>query len=84
MNNFDEGVIMEPDKIMDGISKELLRALKSMAKAKTVEEKLTYSEIVKNLCDSLGVFLELVQSMTPYDEHDEYDEYDEGLGPIPF
>lgn len=38
---------MEPDKIMDGISQELVAALKSMAKAKNIEDKLTYSKIVK-------------------------------------
>jgi hypothetical protein len=51
---------MDPEKIMSGISKEILSALKSMAKATTPEEKLKYSEIVKNLCDSLGVFLFLI------------------------
>ncbi len=69
---------MDPEKIMDGISKELLTALKAMAKAKTPEEKLKYSEIVKNLCDSLGVFLGLISDMAPFDE------FDEEKGPIPF
>ncbi len=54
---------MEPDKIMSDISKEILTALKAMAKAKTPEEKLIHSEIVKNLCDSLGVFLGLISDM---------------------
>ncbi len=62
---------MDPDKIMNGISKEIFSALKAMEKAKTPEEKLVYSETVKNLCDSLGVFLDLLTSMTPYDDDDE-------------
>jgi hypothetical protein len=66
---------MDPEKIMDGISKEIFTALKAMTKAKSLEEKLMYSEIVKNLCDSLGVFLGLISDMAPYDDDGE---------PIPF
>jgi len=66
---------MDPEKIMEGISKEIFIALKAMVKVKTPEEKLMYSEIVKNLCDSLGVFLNLISGMAPYDGEDE---------PIPF
>jgi hypothetical protein len=66
---------MDPEKIMNGISKEIFTALKSMEKAKTPEEKLVYSETVKNLCDSLGVFLNLLSDMTPYDDEN---------GSIPF
>ncbi len=58
---------MDPEKIMDGLAKELSAALKAMAKAKNVEEKLAYSQIVKNLCDSLGVFLELASEMMGFD-----------------
>jgi len=58
---------MDPEKIMDGLAKELSLALKAMAKAKTVEEKLTHSQIVKNLSDSLGVFLGLASEMMEFD-----------------
>ena len=66
---------MDPEKLMNGISKEISSALKTMEKAKTPEEKLMYSETVKNLCDSLGVFLSLISDMAPYDNDGE---------PIPF
>ena len=67
---------MDPDKIMEGISQELLAALKAMSTAKTADEKVKYSEVIKNLCDSLGVFLDLIGSVGPYD--------DDGGEPIPF
>ncbi len=54
---------MDPDKIMDGISKEIESAFKAMKKAKDPEEKLIQSKIIKNLCESLGVFLELVHTI---------------------
>jgi hypothetical protein len=66
---------MDPEKIMNGISKEIDAVLKAMAKSKTPEEKLVHSETVKNLCESLGVFLNLMSNVMPYDDDGE---------PIPF
>jgi hypothetical protein len=57
---------MDPEKLMDDLSKEIASALKAMAKAKTLEEKVQYSQVVKNLCESLGVFLGLISDMAPY------------------
>lgn len=62
---------MEPDKIMDGLTKELTVALKAMSKAKDLGEKEAYSRIVKNLCDSLGVFLDLASDMMSLDPDDD-------------
>lgn len=72
---------MDPEKIMDGISNELLTSLKDMKKTKMPEEKLIHSKTVKNLCESLGVFLNLVSDLNLYD--DDYDDYDDD-GPVPF
>ena len=66
---------MNPESLMQGISEEMAAALKSMGKAKTAEEKLVYSDIVRNLSQSLGVFLSLVSDMGLYDDDGE---------PIPF
>lgn len=44
---------MDPEKLMTELSSQLSATLKAMAKAKTVEEKKQYSEIVKNLSESL-------------------------------
>lgn len=70
---------MDPDKIMNGLSKELNFVLKAMAKAKDVNEKEAYSRIVKNLCESLGVFLNLAKEMMPFDLEDDLTKED-----IPF
>ena len=63
---------MGPDTIMDGISKEIMSTLKAMAKAKTPEEKLTHSKTVKNLCNSLALFLDLLDDV-PFLDEDEDD-----------
>jgi hypothetical protein len=61
---------MNPEKIMDGLSKELESALKAMSNAKPIEDKVAYSQIIKNLCESLGVFLNLASDMM----EDDFDE----------
>jgi len=61
---------MDPDKIMDGISKQILANLKAMEKAKSPEEKKMYSETVKNLSESLGVFLSFASDMALMDDDD--------------
>jgi hypothetical protein len=57
---------MDPEKLMEDLSKELSGALKALGKAKSLEEKLQYSEIVKNLTESLGVFLGLASEMVSH------------------
>ena len=69
---------MEPEMILDSISKELGNALKEMSKAKTVEEKVAYSKIVKNLSESLGVFINFAaEDMGDYDEDFDLNENEE-------
>ncbi len=47
---------MDPDVIMSGLTKELTAELKAMSKTKDLNEKEAHSRIIKNLCQSLGVF----------------------------
>ena len=67
---------MDPEQILEGLSTELNITLKAMAKTKDVNEKEAYSRILKNLCESMGVFLKLASEMMQYD--------DEEMGDIPF
>ena len=70
------GTVIDPDKLMEGLTEELGAALKAMRKAKDINEKETYSRIVKNLSKSLGVFFDLLsEMMVPEDD----DLEDEGL-----
>ena len=64
---------METEMLMEGLASEINSALKAMAKATTVEEKMAYSKIIKNLCGSLEVFLTLATDMMSY-EADDYDD----------
>lgn len=58
---------MDPEKVMNGLSKELISTLKAMAKTKDINEKEVYSRIIKNLCESQGVFLNFASEMMPFD-----------------
>jgi hypothetical protein len=69
-----KGDKVDPDKIMSGLEKELNSALKGMSKAKDINEKEVYSRIVKNLCESQGVFLELASQMMPFDFDDDLED----------
>ncbi len=57
---------MDPEKIIIGLSKELTSELKAMSKTKDINEKEVHSRIVKNLCESLGVFFDLANEMMPF------------------
>lgn len=75
---------MDPEKLMDGLSKEINSALKAMAKTKNVNEKEAYSRIIKNLCESQGVFFKLASEMMPLDFDDALEDDDIEDEDIPF
>lgn len=70
---------MDPDKIITGLTKELSAELKTMAKTKDLDAKEAHSRIIKNLCQSLGVFFDLMSEMMPYEPDDDLNNED-----IPF
>jgi hypothetical protein len=63
---------VNPEKLMEDLMKELDVAIKAMSKAKTVEEKVVHSQIVKNLSESLDVFLKFASTMMD-DDLDDFD-----------
>jgi hypothetical protein len=69
---------MDPEKVIENLFKELDKSLKAMGKAKTIEEKETYSRIIKNLAESSGVFFSAINDMMAYstDNLDDLDDID--------
>jgi hypothetical protein len=67
---------MDPDKIITGLTNELAAELKTISKTKDINEKEAHSRIIKNLCQSLGVFFDLMSEMMPYDHDDDDDDLD--------
>jgi uncharacterized membrane protein YfcA len=72
-----QGARMIPEHVMHELSDQLSATLKAMAKAKSVEEKKQYSEIVKNLSESLGVFLGIIRDLAPYDFDEDDEEFED-------
>ncbi len=70
---------MDPEEIIVGLTKELSAELKTMSKTKDINTKETHSRIIKNLCQSLGVFFDFMNEMMPYDPDDDDDLDDEGV-----
>jgi hypothetical protein len=76
---------MDPEALMNSLSEELEKSIEDMRQARTVEERLRHSEIVKNLSESMGVFLKLISDVMSADfddfdsdyGDDDYDEYEE-------
>lgn len=62
---------METDTMMDALSKEIDSALKAMSKTKDINQKEAYSRIIKNLCESQGVFLKLASEMMTFEDDSE-------------
>ena len=75
---------MDPDRVMNGLSKELNSALKAMSKTKDIKQKEAYSRIIKNLCESQGVFLRLAGEMMSLDFADGLEDDDFEDRDIPF
>ncbi len=59
---------MISDQLMNDLNAEIEKTLKAMAKAKTPEERLTYSKTVKNLCQAMGVFLQAAADYMEYSD----------------
>lgn len=71
--------MFDPEVLLDGLTKELQANVKTMGKMKSLEEKRLQSEIVKNLSDSVGVFLTFMSDMMDtgmggFDFNDDEDE----------
>lgn len=62
---------MEPEKLMENLSNELAATLKALSKAKTAEEKVQLSIVVKNLSESLGIFLRMISDMMPFEDYED-------------
>ena len=45
-----------------------------MSKTKSLDEKVAYSQVVKNLSESLGVFLDLASNLMDFDFDEDFDD----------
>jgi len=77
-------MMIDPEQLMNELGEELHTSIQDMRGADNIEERLRHSEIVRNLSESMGVFLRLISDVmnAPFegfeeDHDDDYDEYEE-------
>ena len=74
---------MDPEQLMNALSLELHASIRDMDGEADLDRRLKQSEIVKNLSESMGVFLKLISDVMSADfdgfdeDYDDYDEYEE-------
>lgn len=59
---------MDPEFLLNGILDELEDAIEGMAKSDSVQEKLEYSQIIRNLSMSMGQFLNMAADFMDLEE----------------
>ena len=68
----------DPDDILEPTMREAKRILDEMSETKDLAQRKAQSEILKNLCESAGVFFELLKDTMITDDFPFMDD------PIPF
>lgn len=52
--------MFDPEKIMDSLGTVIEKNIKELSKVKDLEQRKIQSEVIKNLCSSLGVFFDFI------------------------
>ena len=75
---------MDPEQLMNALGDELDASIRDMHGENDIEERVKHSEIVRNLSESMGVFLRLISDVMSADFDsfeedcdDDYEEYEE-------
>lgn len=70
--------------VLDGLSEEITRNLKELSTCKDIDERKKRAEIIKMLCESLGIFFDGLGMMDPGLIDDFYDDEDYGDDVVDF
>ena len=71
--------MIDLDNVLDPMLAEVSRLLVEMKKTKDLEKRKLQSEIIKNLCDSLGVFFDTMTGAMADLLEDNYDDEDDDI-----
>ncbi|MFA6009084.1 MAG: hypothetical protein WC799_03800 [Desulfobacteraceae bacterium] len=64
------------DDMIEGLTKEISNNIREMSRCTDLDKKKKHAEIIKLLCDSIGVFFEGM-NMVDYDMLDDMDDMDD-------
>ena len=67
--------------VLDGLSEEITRNLKEMATCRDIDERKKRADIIKTLCESLGIFFDGLGMMDTglFDEYYDDDDFDDDV-----
>jgi hypothetical protein len=66
------------ENMFDSLSESIDQSIKDFSQCKDLNQKKTQAEIIKLLCESLGVFFNAMKNSAPYPFDDFYeDDYDD-------
>ncbi len=75
---------MDPEQLMNALGNELGKSIQELQREDDLDKRIKKSQIIKNLSESMGVFLRLISDVMSadfdgFDEDydDDYDEYEE-------
>lgn len=75
---------MDPEQLMNALGNELGKSIQDLRGEDDLDKRIKKSEIIKNLSESMGVFLRLISDVMSKDFNgfeedydDDYDEYEE-------
>ncbi|HHD56977.1 MAG TPA: hypothetical protein ENK89_04790 [Desulfobulbaceae bacterium] len=72
---------MDPEQLMNALGNELGKSIQDLRGEDDLDKRIKKSEIIKNLSESMGVFLRLISDVMSADldgfEEDYGDDYDE-------
>ena len=65
------------DNILSSLTKSIDQSIKDLSKCKDLAQRKSHAEIIKLLCESMGVFFNAMNNYDPYEFDDDYDLYDD-------
>jgi len=75
---------MDPEQLMNALGNELGKSIQDLQREDDLDKRIKKSQIIKNLSESMGVFLRLISDVMSADFDgfeedfdDDYDEYEE-------
>ncbi len=68
---------MDPEQLMNALGNELKTSIQAMGMEEDLDKRVKQSEIVKNLSESMGVFLRLISDVMSGDFDDFEEDYDD-------
>jgi len=75
---------MDPEQLMNALGNELGKSIQDLQREDDLDKRIKKSQIIKNLSESMGVFLRLISDVMSADfdgfeedYDDDYDEYEE-------